>query len=167
MKTTLYASLSANGHVVTANAGHEIQPGILHDFLAHARRAGNVVIGRRTFDLMRSGGSGSAFAGVDIVVLSRQRQDLAGVHPAGSPEQALQLLADRGHTEALLAGGAAAYQSFLERQLADELVLNVAPVLAGDGPRLSLTGAGTATLGLVVVRRLGEGNAQLHYQVLR
>jgi dihydrofolate reductase len=167
MKTTLYASLSVNGHVLEATAGHEVPPEILNDFLNHARRTGNVVIGRRTFDLMAGGGSAEAFAGVDVVVLSRQRRDLSGGHPVGSPEEATRLLADRGHTEALLAGGPTAYHAFLEGDLVDELIVNITPVLTGAGSDLTPGGAKSTALRLVDLRRLSEGETQLHYQLSR
>lgn len=166
MKTTLYASLTANGHVLVAADRSEIPREILTDFLGHVRRVGNVVIGRRTFDQMDSGDSAGAFAGIDVVVLSRQRSELPGAHPAGAPEEALRLLSDRGHAEALIGGGPTAYDAFLERELVDELILNITPVLAGpDSP--FLPGSRPAALQLLETRSLGDGEIQLHYQVSR
>lgn len=167
MKTTLYASLSVNGHFTQANADREIPAAILADFMAHVRKAGNVIIGRRTFELMRAGRGGTAFADIDVVVLSKRARELPGVHVASSPEVGLRYLEYRAHAEALLAGGAAANNSFLKRGLVDEIYLNVTPALTGSGLTMTPSDGTIAGLRLLGVRRLGSDVVQLHHRVGR
>jgi dihydrofolate reductase len=159
MQTTLYASLTANGYLVRAGGDHEIPPPLLADFLAHVRRCGNVVVGRRTAELLHAGGSPAAFVGIDVVVLSHT----PGPGVATSPEEALRLLTARGHTEALLGGGASANTSFLERGLVNDIYLNVVPVLTPAGPALPAAPQ-PADLRLLDVRQLAGSAVQMHYR---
>jgi dihydrofolate reductase len=159
MQTTLYASLTANGYLVRAGDEHQIPPPILTDFLTHVRRCGNVVVGRRTAELMRTAGSSAAFADIDVVVLSHT----PGPGVATSPEQALEMLATRGHTEALLAGGNAANTAFLERGLINDIYLNVVPMLTPAGSALPAAPQ-PADLQLLDVRQLANSAVQMHYR---
>ncbi|MGN9913903.1 dihydrofolate reductase family protein [Phytohabitans sp. LJ34] len=159
MQTTLYASLTANGFLVRAGGEREIPAPILTDFLGHVRRCGNVVVGRRTAELIRATGSPAEFAGINVVVLSRN----PGRGVATSPEEALRLLAARGHAEALLGGGAGANASFLERGLVDDIYLNVVPVLTPAGPALPAAPQ-PADLRLLDVRQLAGSAVQMHYR---
>jgi dihydrofolate reductase len=167
MKTRLYASLSANGRFTRPNTDHEIPPDVLADFLGHVRAAGNVIIGRQTFESMLAQGGGAAFAGTDVVVLSRRAGQLPGVHVAGTPEAALRHLEDRAHATALLAGGAATNNSFLERDLVDEMYVNLTPMLTGDGLTMAPSHGSVAGLRLIEVRRLGTDTVQLQHRLDR
>ncbi|MFE0153912.1 dihydrofolate reductase family protein [Nonomuraea sp. NPDC059007] len=124
MRTILYASITPDGSLHRAECGHRIPPAILKDFLDGAREAGNLIMGRGTFALMSAP---PELAGVDIVVLSRRRQDIEGAHVAASPAEALRHLEALGHGTALLSGGAATYAAFLEEGLVDEVRLNLLP----------------------------------------
>jgi dihydrofolate reductase len=129
------------------------------------QRAGNVIVGRRTFDLMNATG-GAALAGADVVVLSTTG-DILGAHVADRPEEALRILAVRGHATALIGGGAETDSSFLRAGLVDELYLNVLPFLSADGPRLSLADGQLTEAGLLGMTTLGTATAQLHYELAR
>ncbi|GAA3735504.1 hypothetical protein GCM10022225_17700 [Plantactinospora mayteni] len=170
MKTILYASLTANGHVVRSGPDHEIPPEVLTDFIGQVRQHRNLVVGRRTFDLVSAGGGGGggAFAGVEVVVLSRHAPAPRGGYVVvASPADALRHLADRGHHTALLGGGATTNNAFLAEDLVDECYLNVAPALTGNGGGMALPAGRHAALHLLDVRRLGGDIVQLHHRVAR
>ncbi|MFI6502476.1 hypothetical protein [Nonomuraea typhae] len=135
MRTILYASITPDGRLHRAEGGHRVPPAILMDFLAAAREAGNLIMGRGTFSLMAGP---PELAGVDIVVLSRRRRVIEGAHLAASPAEALHHLEALGHSTALLAGGAAAYASFMREGLVDEVRLNLLPS-GGEPVRLLRT----------------------------
>ncbi|MFI6901745.1 dihydrofolate reductase family protein [Nonomuraea sp. NPDC050394] len=151
MRTILYASITPDGRLHRAEGGHRIPPAILMDFLAGAREAGNLIMGRGTFSLMAGP---QELAGLDVVVLSRRRQDLEGAHVAASPAEALRHLEARGHGTALLSGGAATYAAFLKEGLVDEVRLNLLP---SDG----------APVRLLRARNLSDGTLQVAAAVSR
>ncbi|GIO63764.1 dihydrofolate reductase family protein [Paenibacillus cineris] len=167
MKTILWAALSANGNYAQSGPDNPPKPEALADFAAHAGRSGNFIVGRRTFEGMQASGGGAAFEGLDIVVVTKRVKEIAGVTVVSSPEEALQYLASRGHSTALLAGGADLHNAFLGSGLVDELVFNVAPVLEGKGLNLVTDQHEYQfkDVELLDCKPLGSGVVQLHYAV--
>ncbi|MBB6669535.1 dihydrofolate reductase family protein [Cohnella nanjingensis] len=174
MKTILWATLTANGNY--AQSGHDNPPKkeALGDFAAHAKATGNFIVGRRTFENMRNASpaperdaAGSPFGDLDIVVLSKRLREMPGVHVAASPREALDYLSRKGHETALLSGGADLHNAFLEEDLVDEIVFNIAPVLEGKGLNLLLDPNIYSYKGvrLLETKPLGGGVVQLRYAV--
>ncbi len=72
-----------------------------------------------------------------------------------------------GDQDVALGGGADVAQQYLKAGLLDELTLNVAPILLGDGARL-LDGLGEADIGLECTRVVqGPAATHLTYRVVR
>jgi riboflavin biosynthesis pyrimidine reductase len=89
------------------------------------------------------------------------------VRSAASPEAALATLRERGHTTALLAGGEKLHNAFLERDLVDELLLNVVPTLEDEGLKILLPEGNRRDLVLLGTKSLAAGIVQLHYALTR
>lgn len=53
MKTILYMTLTANGYFAQADETRPITKEILDDFRQFVGKSGNLISGRRTYDLMR------------------------------------------------------------------------------------------------------------------
>lgn len=175
MKTILWATLSANGNYARATAAHPPKPEATADFAAHALAHGNFIVGRRTFEAFqaqpaRAGAGGAVapnpFARATIVVVSTTFA-VPGVPRAASPEAALELVRQRGHTSALLAGGETLHNAFLERDLVDELLLNIVPTLEDEGLKIVLPKGSRRELALLGTKQLAAGIVQLHYALLR
>ncbi len=166
MQTILYVSLTANGRLGQSGGGHASPPQIQADFAALARRSGNVIIGRRTYELL---GSQAAFtqalAGVTIIVVSGRAQAPGDVTMASSPQEALRALGDRGFAAPVVGGGAQLDGAFLSEGLADELYVNIMPSITGSGPVLPVADTTEATLRLIDTKRLAGGLLQLHYAI--
>ncbi|GHO80556.1 hypothetical protein KSD_83270 [Ktedonobacter sp. SOSP1-85] len=137
MKTILWATLTANGNYAQSSPEHPPKMEALGDFAAQAKAAGNFIVGRRTFEGMQASGGG-AFGEIDIVVISKSVKDIPGVKVVASPQEALGYLQGKGHTTALLSGGADLHNAFLGQGLVDEVIFNVAPVMEGKGLNLLL-----------------------------
>ncbi|MGA9762958.1 MAG: dihydrofolate reductase family protein [Gaiellaceae bacterium] len=167
MKTVLYVTLSANGLVTQADGTHPIPPEILRDFAQHVQRAGNVVVGRRTFELMAAQGASGAMAGIATVVVTGSGLKVDGIEVAASPQEALELLERRGCETALVGGGAALDASFLALGLVDEICLNIEPVLMSKGLALESGADRAISLRLVGTATLGENVVQLRYDIDR
>ncbi|GGG85854.1 dihydrofolate reductase family protein [Paenibacillus radicis (ex Gao et al. 2016)] len=146
MKTILWAGLSANGNYSQSDYDHAPSEAALYNFGEFVKEAGNYIVGRRTFEaLLRNQPAPSSkdnaadpFAGIDIVVISRNFQELPGVKIVATPQQAIAYLQEKGHSTALLAGGVTLHNTFLEAGLVDELILNISPLLEGKGVNLLL-----------------------------
>jgi len=168
MKTTLWATLTANGNYAQSSASNPPKPETLADFAAQATATGNFVVGRRTFEAFAAGG-GPRLANVDVVVVSSQLAGVPGVKVVATPREALAHLAATGHQAAMIAGGATLHNACLADGLVDELVFNIAPVLEGKGHQLLIDQAAYRhqDIALVASRPLGGGVIQLHYRLAR
>ncbi len=166
MKTVLWATLTANGNYAQSSPEHPPKPEAFNDFVAHAKAAGNFIVGRRTFEGMRTGG-GNPFGEVDIVVVSQSVKEIPGVKVAGSPQEALGYLQEKGHTTALVGAGTELHNAFLGQGLVDEVIFNIAPVLEGKGLNLLLDTEHYAykDVQLLDFKSLGGGVVQLQYAI--
>lgn len=138
MKVTVIASVSANGKVlVSDNPNHQIPQEVTGFFFQKAIAAGNIVFGYSTYSLF-SGMLKDALAGVEVIVLSNNHQ--AGEYKtAGSPEEAIAYLKEKGMEDVIVCGGTQTYNAFLEKDLVTDIYLNIAPFIVGDGGTLGIT----------------------------
>jgi dihydrofolate reductase len=137
MKTILWATLTANGNYAQSSPEHPPKTEALGDFVTQVKATGNFIVGRRTFEGMQASG-GNPFGEVDIVVVSQSVKNIPGVKVVDSPREALNYLQEKGHTTALLSGGADLHNAFLGQGLVNEVIFNVAPVMEGKGLNLLL-----------------------------
>lgn len=165
MKASLYASLAANGLMLTADPSNPTPPALLADFAKHANEAGALILGRVTYEMALGMGAGDAFAGVAIVVVSSRTAPLSGPgHRVGSPAEALAHLAANGRSRALVGGGAVLYNAFLAESLVDEIYLNVLPTLSSRGKPIGAASE-PQSLRLLSSTELVEGVTQLRFAV--
>jgi dihydrofolate reductase len=167
MKTVLYASLSLNGQVLLAkNPDHQVPQAILADFMQHAIKTGNVIIGRKTADLMlQNPMAAQAFSGVEIIVLSTKLKSLAKYAIASSPRVALDHLSKKGFSDALVAGGPEIYSAFLMENLINEMLININPKVTGNGEQFLSPNGTTMNVNLTELNKLTENVVQLRYKV--
>lgn len=169
MKTILWATLTANGNYAQSGPENPPKKEALQDFAAHAKAAGNFIVGRRTFEGMRGNGGPGPFGEVDIVIVSKNASDIPGATVVKSPEEALNHLRQKGHQTALISGGADIHNSFLSQDLVDEVIFNVAPVMEGKGLNLLIDKDNYLYkhVELLDCRPLGGGIVQLRYAIQR
>ncbi len=176
MKTILWATLTANGNYAQSSPENPPKPEALQDFAMQAGAAGNFIVGRRTFMGMLESSqgiqneqTGNPFAGLDIVVLSQSVKEIPGVTVVESPQAALAYLQARGHTTALLSGGADLHNAFLAQGLVDEVIFDIAPVFEGKGFNLLLDQDRYLYkhVQLLDCKPLGSGVVQLRYSLTR
>lgn len=176
MHTTLWATLTANGNYARGTAEHPPKPEALADFGREARAHGCFIVGRRTFEEFQrqaarrppgaGGGGEDPLSGVTIVVVSRALV-IPGLAVVRTPQEALTLLAERGHERALIAGGEAIHNAFLADGLVDRLALCIAPVLEDDGLKIVLPKGKHAEVLLEESGELGGGVVRHTYRLKR
>lgn len=166
MKTILWATLTANGNYAQSSAENPAKPEALADFATQVMAAGSFIVGRKTFESFAANGGGP-FADLDIVVVSQSVKAMPGATVVSSPQEAIDYLQARGHTTAVLAGGAELHNIFLAQGLIDEIIFNVAPVLEGKGLNILLDQASYRykDVQLLDCKPLGGGVIQLRYAV--
>lgn len=171
MKTILYVAMTVNGKIARLDDTTDwISQKSWHSFVTMARRVGNVIIGRRTYDIVKK--SGVQIKDVLTIVLTRN-QALVSQSPSTiitneSPLQVIDNLKQQGYKEALIGGGGILNKSFIEENIIDEIYIDVEPLVLGRGIPLFADGDFAPRLKLLEVKTLSNHQTiQLHYKVLK
>lgn len=158
-------AISANGFIATEDHNTPWSNEEWEAFQSMVKKTGNMIIGRKTYELMKEDGF-EMFNNPKIVVISHQTIDDQGVVSAGSTQEALTALEEAGFSEALVAGGGQINSLFMEEGLIDEVYLDVEPMLFGKGVPLFNGGAEfESRLEFLDQRMLNAHTIQLHYRV--
>lgn len=140
-----------------------------NSFRAMMKKVGNIIVGRKTFELMKKRDELPGLDEVVLVVVTGNRLFSvfdSRIKVVNSPMDALSFLRAEKFKEALVAGGGTVNSSFMEQKLVDEIYLDVEPVVLGDGIKLFFGKAFDLKLKLLGVKNLSEDELQLHYQVI-
>lgn len=125
-----------------------------------------LIIGKRTFDIMDKEGSLDDIGNPFTIIVSKEVLSLReGFAVAHSPEQAIEILKQKGFESAIIGGGASTNTAFLSLGLVDEIIIDVESQLFSTGipfinPDL-LTG--DIKLKLSSVTKISDNLAQLRY----
>lgn len=166
MKVSLIANISANGKVLLSeNTSYQAPQEAIAIFMELATRAGNLIIGKKTFDMLLRvlGDVKSAFPGVELVLISAAGIVTNDYKVVASPEEAIDYLTAKGYQEIAVGGGTITYNAFLEKDLVTDVYFNIHPVMVGNGGVLGVDEAWTARFKLVAYRQVGEGIVQVHW----
>jgi dihydrofolate reductase len=170
MKTILYMAISINGFVAGENDDTSwVSKEDWNSFIKIASGVGNVIIGRRTYEVMSDRGELDNFKGLNVIVVTDG--ELSGllkfVVTAKSPMEALEKLQSKGFEKALVAGGGGLNSSFLKGKLIDEIYVDIEPQILGKGIHLFESSAVNQKLKFLEVNKLGKNSIQLHYKIER
>lgn len=140
------------------------------NFRKMIKSAGNMIIGNRTYEVMRDGGEFENLGNVRVIIVSNNTdfKTIADNHSvAKNPQNALAILEKETFNQVLVAGGGTLNASFMAENLIDEIYLDVEPIVFGKGIRLFAENDFETKLKLLEIKKLSENEIQLHYQVLK
>jgi dihydrofolate reductase len=89
------------------------------------------------------------------------------IYHLGTPEEAVELLKNRGHSQLLVIGGGETYGRFLHTGLVDELYVDIEPWLFGQGTPFFPENNFELNFKLIETIKLTSDVIQLHYQVVK
>jgi dihydrofolate reductase len=154
MRQIRYAvAMSLDAYIAGPNGEYDwivMDPEI--DFGAIWSRYDTLVMGRRTFELIKRGGGGNEMQGMKVIVVSRtlRQEDYPDVTIiADKLEEKLSRLRSEPGKDIWLFGGGVLFQSLLDLGLVDAVEVAVIPVLLGGGIPLLQHPAKQAKLRLV------------------
>ena len=162
----LYESISVNGMIAGPDDDTSYFSEVsFNTFVDLVTAAGAMVWGRRTHE--QYVGPLTTLTGVRKIVLTSNRAFEVGDgwQRAASPEEAVALATEAGTKELLVAGGAVVNTAFARAGLLDGVILDVAPVVMGEG--LSIFDAAKFDLHLELreIKHPVPDVVQLHYDV--
>lgn len=166
MKVILYMAVTANGFIARENDKTSWPKTEWESYRNMVKKAGNIIIGRRTYQIMKEKGEFERIENPFTVVVTHQQfKSNKNFAFAKSPKDAVKLLKKKGFTEAVVAGGGKLNSSFIKENLIDDIYLDVEPLLFGRGIKLFSEGDFEADLQLVETKKLSPDEVQLHYKV--
>lgn len=136
MKVTIIANISANGRVLLSdNPHHQLPPETMEFYIHFARGVGNLVIGMKTFENFQrfSKEVRQLFEGIEIIILSGSQNTVEGFKTVKSPEEAMEYISSRGFDEIAVGGGAATFNTFIDKGLVTDIYFNISSIITGAG----------------------------------
>ena len=163
-------AITANGFIATEDDSSDfLTKTESESYVSHVCKAGALIIGRRTYNILSLQPEFQAFlkAKIKIVAVSHSEfMMLDKSHAiAHSPQEALTLL--KGFKEVILAGGSILNTSFLEQNLVDEIYLDVEPTVMGKGIPLFQNKDFEKKLEFISSKNISKNEIQLHYKIIK
>lgn len=169
MKTILYMGITINGYIAKEDGDSEwTSDEDLQGFYKHSKSAGNIIMGKNTYDSALEYGYFPLPGAVNVVMTHQNNENKWGekvIITDKSPKEVLQMLEERGFKEAFLAGGGHLNSFFMKEGLIDEIYLDVEPLVFGKGIQVFADSDFEANLELLEVNKLNKNTVQLHYLV--
>ena len=163
----LYMAISANGYIAKDNDETPWSDEEWHEFNKKVNEIGNVLIGRRTFELMKEDGSLGEFPCKLIMVLTNRTRKKVGRKTVfvSSLTDALETAKDYGFTQLLVCGGSKTVATVLNSGKANEVYLDVEPWIFSNGLPLADRLSHDLKLNLIGTKQIGKDGVQLHYKI--
>ncbi|RAJ08673.1 dihydrofolate reductase [Chitinophaga skermanii] len=138
MNITLFASISLNGKVLLAeNPLHQVPNEMPGDFIQRAVAAGCMIIGRKTYEMIAQFPAMlEMFKGVEIIIISSNENASTAYKVMANEAVAMAYIQQQQYDTVLIGGGTSIYNTFLQHQLVNTMVLNYVPVMSGTGGQL-------------------------------
>jgi len=169
MKVILgYTAISANGMIAKKDDDTNwISKEEWDGFGAMVRKAGNLIVGHRTYNILTKQEDYVQIKDIRLVAVAHE--DFLLVDPrhkiAHSPKEAIELLKD--FQEIIVCGGGTLNAAFLVENLVDEIYLDIEPILIGEGIPLFQGKDFVRNLKLLGHKKISKNEIRLHYQVLK
>ncbi|TES95125.1 dihydrofolate reductase [Patescibacteria group bacterium] len=168
MRVILYMATTINGYIARKNDETPWSDEEWQSFKKKVSEIGNIVIGQRTYDIMKKGEEFQKIGNPFTIVLTRKKQEgNSNFAFVNSPKKALDLLKEKGFSEALIAGGSMLNSSFMQEDLIDEIYLDIEPFVFGNGIKLFADNDFEKKLELIETKPLSKNTIQLHYKVIK
>ncbi len=172
MKVVLYMGISVNGLIAKENGDTSFVSKIeWKSFRAMIKKTDVMIIGRRTYDMMKESSEFNGLEKKKIVVLTSaasRKSEMSNITFTNlQPKDLLKNLGKEKHKSVLIAGGGILNGSFMKENLIDEIILDVEPVVFGKGIRLFGDSDFEARLKLAGTKKLSKNEIQLRYKVVK
>jgi dihydrofolate reductase len=168
MKIIIYLATSANGLISNSrNVPDWLSPEYGQGFMEINQRTQAVIMGKTTYNILSP--DYLPLKEGSLVVLTHDTNATPSqpnvLFTSDSPQEIVEQLAAKGHTEAVIIGGTQTVNEFLKVGLVNEIMLVVEPVLFGNGLPLVKDVEFEYQLALLDVKKLNNDTIQLHYEV--
>jgi len=170
MKAILYMAITPSGYVAKENDDTSfVSRQSWESFDSLSKKAGNLIIGRRTFEISLQDNTFPYPNRFNIVMIHDKVENKWGenvLFTDKSPKEVLKILEEKGFETAFIGGGGSINSAFMRERLIDEIYLDVESKLFGKGIQLFSPNDFEFNLELLETKNLNASTIQLHYKVI-
>ncbi len=163
MKVTMYMAMTVNGMIAKTNGNTNWTNAEWKQYTSAIKKSDALVIGRKTYEIMKRTNEFRKIGNPLIVIVSKSGK---GKNFVKSPKQSLRFLKSKKCKSIIVGGGSKLNSSFMKENLIDEIILDVEPLILGNGIHL-FNKSFEKKLKLMKVRKFSKNEIQLHYKVLK
>lgn len=169
-KLLLYIATSIDGYIAAPGDNLDFLssvqvPGEDYGYAEFIKTVDTVIVGRRTYDWVRTHAPDFGHAGKERYIITRTpRPAEDGTHfYSGDLGELVKRLKEADGKHIFCDGGAQVITELLRMDLVDECTLSIVPVLLGEGIRLFADGRPQQNWKLFSAKSFPSGLVQLHY----
>lgn len=170
-KIIIYIAASLDGYIAGPNGELDFlsaveRPGEDYGYADFTSTIDTVIMGRKTYDVVRGFGIPFPHADKQCYIITRQPRPQEGniMFYHGDIPGLIRTLRSESGKNVFVDGGAEVVNLLLREQCVDELILSVIPVLLGNGIPLFTVGRPIVPAELVSSHAFPSGLVQLHYR---
>ena len=158
---------TANGYIAKENDETPWSDVIWSGYYDFVKKRGNIILGKRTYELMKEVNEFEKLGFPITVVVSSTAENKSDENTifVSSPKEALAVMKEKRVSEIVVGGGSTLNAGFFKEGLLDEIYLDVDTWLFGKGIKLFADNDADAKLKLIEVSKLSENTIRLHYEV--
>lgn len=162
-------AMTVNGYIAKEDDTTPWSDTIWNAYYDFIKQRGNIVLGRRTYEMMKEINEFEKLGFPTTAVISNQanNQNQKGVILVPSPGKAIEAIRQNGFEEMVVGGGSQTNTIFMKNGLIDEIYLDLEPLLFGKGIKLFADIGKEVKLQLLEMTKLSENIIRLHYKVLK
>jgi dihydrofolate reductase len=169
MKITIYIAVSANGFISNSrNEPDWLSPEYGQGFESICQKYKAVIMGKTTYNILAPNYLPLTSEGTTVVLTTDKQaksDNPTVVFTQDSASEIAQMLTDKGHTEAVIIGGAMTMSEFVNAGLVSDIYFVMEPVLFRTGLALLKEVGPDFKLKLLEVTKLNDSTVQLHYEI--
>jgi dihydrofolate reductase len=170
MKVSIYIATSVNGMISNSrNVPDWLSPEYGQGFASICQKKKAVIMGKTTYNILAPDYLPLQKEGTTVVLTTDEQaksDNPTVVFTKDKAAEIVEMLAKKGHTEAVIIGGAMTMSEFINAGLVDDIYFVMEPVIFGSGlPLLKDDPALESKLNLLEVTKLNEHTIQLHYEI--
>ncbi|WP_158640622.1 dihydrofolate reductase family protein [Anseongella ginsenosidimutans] len=169
IKISIYIAVSVNGMISNRrNVPDWLSPEYGQGFMEICQKTKAVIMGRTTYDIIAPDYLPLQQEGTTVVLTTDERAKSGNptvIFTKDKPAEIAEMLAKKGHTEAVIIGGTVTMSAFINGELVDDIYFIMEPVLFGSGLPLLKNVEFESKLSLLAVTKLNNNTVQLHYKI--
>lgn len=169
-KLCLFIAMSLDGYIAKPDGDISFldemnQEDEDYGYSAYMETIDTIILGRKTYDKIRSMGIENPYGERDVYVLTRTPREKSGktIFYSGGLKELVTTLKSKPGKNIYCDGGAEIVQQLLNQDLIDEMTISIVPVILGTGIRLFSESIPEKKLKLTGAKTYPKGLVKLHY----